>query len=838
MSYAEKAMKNCKKITPPLHPLPKSTQENIPVQAISEDGIFLLEKKAEGQDKLYDKAYLFTDTNFSIKEEDEKESYFKLYTQFLNSLGVSFKILIMNNNRNMEKIRREVFLKCEDARYQELVQEVNQRIEKSLAYGMNGIEQVRVFVISCERQDIDRARDFFRTLEANLILNFKRLGSTLIPCGAEERLRLLHAFYRLGKEEDYNFNYAEAFRKKTDWRNDICNLAIQEYRDEKGRFDGKTLKYDDRYVRVLFARQFPNSIGDKFMQDITGVSFHTITALDCAPIPQNIAKARFMDLYMNNGRSIEKQQEQRNRARAFSSDISYDKRREKEEIESYLDILTENDEKLLYLGLYIIVTAFGKEELESYCITLDTIAKGYGIALEPAYADQRNAVNTALPVAVRYYDAMRPVFTQSMCGFIPFNVQELYHPGGMFYGCNQVSKNIVVGDRKRLANGNGFILGITGGGKSVEAKCEMMQVVVNTEDDLIVIDPQNEYRELADNFHGQFINISSESRNNINPLDVATLGYMESRDAFVADKTELMLGICEQILKHEITAGQRSIISRCVRKVYQEYFEQEHGKHVKCPTMAEFYEMVKKQAEHEARDIELALELFVEGALDIFAKPTNVNTESRILVYGIADLGKDLSSVGMLIMLESIRARIARNYRKGKVTWLYIDEFHNLANQPVSAAFLEKIWKEVRKLGGMVTGITQNIADLLKSKTVETMLCNSEYLNLLKQSDIEIDIFRDMLRFNENILEFVNNSECGCGILKFGDILIPKDNRLNKDSLLYQMVNTNFHEIHAKKPKKKEVLAAFDSMAADKAQDMENVPYAPAGVISMPPKGE
>lgn len=237
MSYAEKAMKNCKKITPPLHPLPKSTQENIPIQAISEDGIFLLEKKAEGQDKLYDKAYLFTDTNFSIKEEDEKESYFKLYTQFLNSLGVSFKILIMNNNRNMEKIRREVFLKCEDARYQELVREVNQRIEKSLAHGMNGIEQVRVFVISCERQDIDRARDFFRTLEANLILNFKRLGSTLIPCGTEERLRLLHSFYRLGKEEDYNFNYAEAFRKKTDWRNDICNLAIQEYRDEEGRFD-------------------------------------------------------------------------------------------------------------------------------------------------------------------------------------------------------------------------------------------------------------------------------------------------------------------------------------------------------------------------------------------------------------------------------------------------------------------------------------------------------------------------------------------------------------------------------------------------------------------------
>ena len=835
MGYAGKVMRGCKKIMPPLHPVPKSTQESIPIQAIAEDGIFLLEQKPGGQDRLYDKAYLFTDTNFSIKEEEEKESYFKLYTQFLNSLGVSFKILVMNNNRNMEKIRQEVFLKCSDARYRELVDEMNQRIKKSLESGMNGIEQTRVFVISCERQDIDRARDFFRTLEANLILSFRRLGSTLIPCGAEERLRLLHAFYRLGKEEEYRFNYAEAFRKRADWRNDICNLAIKECRDETGHFDGKTLEYDGRYVRVLFARQFPNSISDKFMQDITSVSFHTITTLDCAPIPQNIAKARFMDLYMNNGRSIEKQQEQRNRARAFSSDISYDKRREKEEIEGYLDILTENDEKLLYLALYVVVTAFDKEELESYCITLDTIAKGYGIALEPAYADQRNAVNTALPVAARYYDAMRPVFTQSMCGFVPFNVQELYHPGGIFYGCNRVSKNIVVGDRKRLTNGNGFILGTTGSGKSVEAKCEMTQAVVNTEDDLIVIDPQNEYRELADNFHGQFINISSESQNHINPLDVSTLGYMESRDAFIADKTELMLGICEQILKHENTAGQRSIISRCVRKVYQEYFE---GKCRKSPTMEEFYGMVKQQGEREARDIELALELFVEGALNVFAKPTNVNTESRILVYGIADLGKDLSSVGMLVMLESIRARIARNYRKGKVTWLYIDEFHNLASQPVSAAFLEKIWKEVRKLGGMVTGITQNIADLLKTKTVETMLCNSEYLNLLKQSDIEIDIFRDMLRFNENILEFVNNSECGCGILKFGDILIPKDNRLGKDSLLYRMVNTNFHEIHAKKPKKKEVLAAFDSLASDKAKAMEDEPYAQAGVISMHPERE
>lgn len=834
MSYASKTMESCKKVTKPLHQLPRSTQETIPVKAIAEDGIFLLEDRPKGQDRLYDKAYLFTDTNFSIKDEEEKEGYFKLYTQFLNSLGVSFKILVMNNNRNMEKIREDIFLRCRDERYRNLVDEINQRISKCLKQGRAGIEQERVFVISCERQNIDRARDFFRTLESNLILNFKRLESTLIPLDAEGRLRLLHAFYRLGKEEEYRFRYADAFRKRADWRNDICNLSLKEYQDDSGRFDFQTLQYDDRYVRVLFARQLPNSINDKFMKDITSVSFHTITAIDCAPVPQDIAKARLLSIYMETERSIEKQQEQRNKARAYSSDISYDKRREKEEIENSLDILIENDEKLMYMALYIVVTAFGKEELESYCITLDTIAKGYGIMLEPAYADQRNAVNTALPVATRYYDAMRPVFTQSLCGFIPFNVQELYHPGGIFYGCNQISRNIIVGDRKRLTNGNGFILGTTGGGKSVEAKCEMAQVVVNTEDDLIVIDPQNEYRELAENFHGQFINISSESKNTINPLDTSTLEYMESNDAFIADKTELMLGICEQILKHEMTAGQRSIISRCVRNIYAGYFEK---KRAKCPTMTEFYEMAKLQPEQEARDIVLALELFVEGALNIFSKPTNVNTKSRILIYGIADLGKDLSSVGMLVMLESIRARIARNARKGRVTWLYVDEFHNLAAQPVSAAFMEKIWKEVRKLGGMVTGITQNIADLLKSKTVETMLCNSAYLNLLRQSEIEIEIFQQLLRFNDNILEFVNNSEKGCGILKFDDVLIPKDNRIDKESLLYRLVNTNFHEIHAKKPGKKSVIRAIDAMPYEKEKDMEAIPYPADCIVRTDQKG-
>lgn len=821
MSYSKKMMEGCRSLTLPVYSKPKSVQQTIPIYRIAEDGVFQIEKKKENESKRFDKAYIFVDTNYSIKNIEEREDFLNIYCQFLNSLNVSFKIVIMNNNQNMEHIRRDVFIRNSESDFAPLVNDINQNIENGIQKGRNGIDQVKLFVITCDRQNVEHARDFFRTIEANLKMNFGRLESALIPLDARERLRYLHSFYRMGKEEEYHFNFEDVFQRTTDWRNLICSLSIRYHKDEAGKLDGETLECDGRFVRVLFVRELPNSIADDFVQMLTAVSFHTITTIDVAPIPTQVARKRLMDLYMGNGRSIDRQQEQRNKVRAYSSEITYDKRKEKEEIESYLDILTKNDEKLFYMGLYITVTAATKKALESNVLSLYSIAANQNIELEPALYDQLRALHTSLPLGARHCNAMQPVFTQPLCAFVPFNVQELHDKGGFYYGINQVSKNIIIGKRKNLDKPHGFVLGSTGGGKGFETKNEMVQVVLRTKDDIITIDPQNEYQEIARTLKGEFINISASSGNYINPLDPQTMDNFDSREAFVADKTELMLGIAEQILKRDITMGQKSIVGRCVGIVYRDYFvrlEQKKGifsKPAVEPTMREFYEAMKSQEEEEAQNLKLAFELFVEGALNIFSKPSNVDIKNRFVVFGTNELGNDLASVGQLIMLESIRSRIANNARKGIATWLYIDEFHNLAGQAFSASYLEKIWKEVRKFGGICTGVTQNIADLLRTKEVETMLCNSGYISLLAQSEIELPILSQALGLNSNLLEYVHQSEKGHGLLKFGNKYIPKSNEIPKGTPLYDLFNTDFHEKQKQMLKKREIKRAVAALPSE-----------------------
>lgn len=784
-------MKDYREQTEKLYPVPKSVQELIPIYKIAKDGVFQLENKPQKAEKLFDKAYLFLDTNFATMDDGEKDGFLKRYCLTLNSLNVSFKIVIMNNNRNMEQVRRDVFIQNTETAFGGLVRSFNEHIEQCMMKGQAGIEQVRIFILTCKRQSAEQARDYFRSIEANLEVNFNRMQSGLIPLDAEGRLRYLHAFYRMGQEDEFKFDFDSAIRRGADWRDMISPLTMRHYQDEYGSFDGITLQMDERYVRTLYLPQFPNSINPEIVGKLTAGKYNVMITVDVAAIPQEVTRKRLTELYMQNGRIIEKQQEARNKAQAWSSDITYERRRERDELESYLDILNENDEKMYYVGVYAVLSAGNKTELENNVVSFCSMAEGEGFLFKPAMLEQIEALNTALPVGARFCSVMQPLFTQPLCAVTPFVVHELYEPGGLFYGVNQVSKNVLIGDRKKLKNGNGFILGVTGGGKGMDAKTEMMQVFLNTEDDIITIDPQNEYRDIAAYLNGQFIEFGSGSGHYINPLADDTREYMDSARAFLMDKTELMLGIFSQITENEITAQDKSIIGRCVREIYSG--EKRRGKI--SPTLIDFYNVMRQQPELQAQQIALALELFVSGSLDMFAQQTNVNTKNRFVVYGIADLGKEQSGVGMLVMLESIRSRIAANAKKGRATWLYIDEFHNLAGNQFSAQYLEKIWKEVRKLGGLCTAITQNIADLMVTKVVETMLCNSEFLSLLNQSEIEIDILSRVLGISDNLLSYVRNAEQGCGLLKFGDKYIPKDARLPKSSEMYKLFNTNFHEI-------------------------------------------
>lgn len=795
----KKRMQDYKELTQKLYPVPKSVQELIPIHKISEDGIFLLENKPKGVKKQFDKAYLFLDTNFDPLDEEEQKDIFKMYCSTLNSLNTTFKVVIMNINQNMKLIRETVFIKNEEPEFEELVASFNAHMERSLLQGRCGIEQVRIFVLTYKAYGLEEARDYFQAVEANLKLNFDRMKSGLYPLSATQRLKYLHAFYRKGEEENYQFEFNRAKRRGIDWRDVIAPMAVKQYQDGYGEFDGITLQIGEQYVRAFYVPELPNVVDTKVIKLLTEVPFHIILSIDTTPIPKEVSQKRLAELYMQTGRSIEKQQETRNRNGAWASDISYELKKQQEQLEEYQDLSNENDEKLFYQGLYAVIIAESKKELESTSVSFCSIAQGQGFLFKPALWEQIDVINTALPVGCRFCDVMTPLFTQPLAAFIPFVVSELQEMGGIFYGINQISKNTLIGQRKWLKNGNGFVIGITGGGKGMDVKQEIAQVTFCTDDDVVVVDLQNEYRDIVRVLNGQFIDFGAEEEHYINPLSTDTLEYMESKRAFLRNKTELMLGIFAQIMDEGLTAQHRSVIGRCVKEIYEGLGK----KGFVDPTLVEFYAVLDKMPEIQAEELKLALELFVKGSLDMFAKQTNVNTKSRLVAYGIAELGKEQAGIGMLIMLESIRARIAANAKKGRATWLYVEEFHNLATQEFSARYLEKIWKEVRKLGGLCTAITQNIADLTASKVVETMLCNSEYISFLNQSELEIEILHNTLGISDRLLEYVHNTHPGCGLLKFGDRYIPKDNRLPKDSAMYKLFNTNFHEIQEMKQKSK-----------------------------------
>lgn len=825
---SKKNMSDYKILTRKLYPSPKRVQELIPIFKIGVDGVFQLEDLPDGVDKLYDKAYLFEDANFATMDDYEKEGALKRYCRLLNSMGASFKIVIMNNSRDMEKMRRDLFLRCADTRYKDIVKSINDHVEESVQKN-GGIVQARLFVITCRREDERSARDYFRSIEANLVADFKSLGSVLIPLNAVERLRYLHAFYHLGHEADFDFTFEDMIRKHADWKDYISPRMVRQAPGPYGEVDGQTLQIDERYVRALYLPKMPNAIDPDMIRKIAGGSYHVILTIDVEAIPTDVARKKVSNQLLRNGREIERQQETRNKAWAWSSDISYDKRREKDELEGYLDIMNDNNEKFFYVGLYAVISSSSRSQLENDVLSFLTVAEGEGFSFVPAYFEQIEAVDTALPVGVRHLGIMRAMFTQPLSALTPFVVSELCDKGGIFYGINQVSKNVLFGDRKLIKNGNGFILGVSGSGKGMYTKLELIQVFFGTNDVIIIIDPQNEYKEIASYLGGQFIDFGAQAEHYINPLDTETMKYMNNKRNFLSDKMDLMNGIFSQILEGEIRSEYKTIITRCVMQLYEHMDE----KGYQVPTLKDFYDALSGMDEVWAGDLMLNMERFLITGLDMFAKPTNVNINNRFVVFGLGNLGKEQSGIGTLIMLENIRSRIVFNSRRGISTRLYIDEFHNLARDRFSSAYLDKIWREVRKQGGLCTAITQDITDALSSKTVQAMLHNSDFTALLCQHEAEMEILGNVLGISDTLLSYVDNSFPGCGLLKFGEKYIPMDARMPKDSLMYQLFNTNFHEkVRGRKLKKKvnEELGSLpekvQSQAALAPTDQEGVfPY-------------
>ena len=784
-----------------IYKVPLCIQDTIPIYRIAENGIFELESptnKDGGKKKLhqFDKMYLFEDINFSTQDEEEKEETGKRFETLLRSMNVSYKIIVSNHYADNGKLREEILQKAVSKEREPLAREYHQMIEDRLQEGRGGLLQSKYFIVTCRKPDYESAKNYFNTIEFSIQQLFHRLGSCLIPLDATERLRALHSYYRMGDEASFSFDWNEYLHLKRDWRDDIINTSLREYPEYLEMESGNC-------ACVMFIRKYPNGLTDQFLNELTNMNFPLIYTMDVEPLDNDVAYQMVMKKYMSNERSINREQELKNENGDYSTNINYERRKQQRDTEEMLDRISSFDERLLYVGITIVIKASSREKLEERTEKVRIIGKTHNMDIVLHSHRQLDALNTSLPTGARFVNTMRTITSEELSIFIPFNVQEIHDDLGYCYGFNKVSKNLIIGNRKLLKNGNGMVFGVPGSGKSYNEKSEMGQVLCFSKDDIIVVDPMGEYKGIAAAWGGQYINLTQSAENvfYVNPFHVPD--EVPDIDRFVAEKAEFAYAICEQALKPApLTSRHIAVIDKAVSSMYEEYFRKRKDKRRRknrpeSPTIPVMRNRIMElYGDNEAaKEIVEQLEVFADGTLDIFAREQSISDENRFTVYGFSELGKRMRAMAMLVMIESITAKIKYNQSDGVATWVYVDEMHELWGEEYSLHALEKMWREVRKRGGICTGMSQNLIDAKRNRSTKTMVSNSEFMLLLDQGTMDKEAVEDLFDISSEQLACVNGAEPGTGLIRFGDKIVPFDNTMEKDSSLYRLFNTNFHEM-------------------------------------------
>ena len=756
--------------------VPKGVQDILPIRAIYPDGIF-----QNGENK-YSKSFRFEDINYAVASREDEEGMFLKYCELLNALDstATTKITINNRNLNRKDFEKTILLGMADDGLNGYRKEYNAMlIEK--ATGSNSIVQDKYITVSIVRKTVEEARTYFNRIETELQAGFGRLGSKIEPVELSDRLRIFHDFFREGEETGFFFDLRDKMQKGHDFRDYICPDS---YENEADYF-----RIGDRYGRVLFLRDYASYIKDTFVTELTDRRKNMMLSIDIVPVPTDEAVREVEQRLLGVETNITNWQRKQNMNNNFSAVIPYDMEKQRAESKEFLDDLMNRDMRMMFALLTMVITADTKEELDSDTETVLSKARERMCQLAVLKYQQLDGLKTVLPFGSRKIDAFRTLTTESLAVFIPFRVQEIRDIGGIYYGQNVISKNMIIADRRRLLNGNSFILGVSGSGKSFTGKNEIVNLMLAGDADVIIIDPEREYAPLVKAMKGEVIEISASSPNHINAMDMSR-NYGEV-DPLI-EKSQFLQSLCEQIIAgHKFAKGQQSIIDRCTENVFR-YYQQGNYQGTP-PTLADFRDNLLKQPEPEAKSLALELELFTTGSLNTFSKQTNVNTENRLICYDILDLGEQLRAVGMLVILDSILNRITSNRKKGKQTFIFIDEIYLLFMHEYSAQFLFKLWKRVRKYGAYCTGMTQNVEDLLQSHTARTMLSNSEFIVMLNQAATDRIELAKLLNISSTQLSYITDVEAGHGLIKVGSSLVPFENRFPHNSL-YHLMTTKASE--------------------------------------------
>lgn len=766
-----KTLKNLLKQDKERYTVPRKVQDVIPVRRIWKDGIFMTGGK-------FAKTYKFTDINYLVASREDKESMFLTYSELLNSLdsGATTKITINNRRLNKANFEQSILMPLRGDFRDEYRREYNQMLLDK-ATGANGIVQEKYLTISVVKKDIEEARAYFARVGADLISHFSALGSKCTELDAEEKLRVLHDFYRQGEEAAFHFDPQDMMKKGHDFRDYICPDSIEKNSDY--------LKLGEKFCRVLFLKDYASYIKDSMVTELTDFNRNMMLSIDVVPVPTDEAVREVENRLLGVETNITNWQRRQNANNNFSAVIPYDMELQRKESKEFLDDLTTRDQRMMFGLITMVLCADSKEQLDSDTEAVLSVARKHMCQLATLKFQQLDGLNTVLPIGARKINAFRTLTTESLAVFIPFKVQEIRDSGGIYYGENAISHNLIMCNKANLLNQSAFLLGVPGSGKSFCAKELITFLILNTDDDILICDPEGEFVPLVQALGSDIstiIRMAAGGKDRLNAMYMVD-GYGENNP--IVEKSQFVMSLVEQIDKNGVGPQQKSIIDRCTALVYQE--AQQKGT---VATLCDLRDKILEQPEDKAKEIALSLELFTKGSLDIFGHESTVDLDKRIVVFDIRSLGAQLKPTGLLVITDTILNRVTLNWKKGKRTHVFIDEFHVVFENEQSGIFFNSAWRQFRKRGAYPTAITQNVEYLLDSVQASTMLSNSEFVVMLNQAASDRAKLAKLLNISDEQMSYVTNADAGCGLIKYGSALVPFINRFPKNTKLYQLMTT------------------------------------------------
>ena len=758
---------------------PRTTQGTIPYERMWPDGICRV------TEKYYTKTIQFQDINYQLAQNDDKTSIFEGWCDFLNYFdsSIHLQFSFLNLTAGAESFEQSIIIPDKDDGFDDIRKEYAEMLQSQLAKGNNGLTKTKYITFGIDADNIKEAKPRLERIEIDLMNNFKRLGVAASPLNGKERLKVMYDMFHMDNQSPFRFNW--------DWlaptglnTKDFIAPSSFDFREKR------SFGLGDKCGEVSFYNIIASDLNDRTLADLLAMESSLVVGLHIQAIDQNAA-------IKNVKRKITELDEMKINEQKKAVRSGYDMDIIPSDLATYggeakklLEDLQSRNERMFLITFLMLNTAQNKKQLNLNVKQAQSIAQQHNCQLIPLDFQQEGGMVSCLPLGYNKIGIQRGLTTSSTAIFVPFTTQELFQTGkeALYCGLNALSNNMIMVDRKLCKNPNGLILGTPGSGKSFAAKREIANVLLVTNDDVIICDPEGEYYPLVEAFHGQVVKISPTSKNYINPMDI-NLNYSDE-DNPLSLKSDFILSLCELIVggRDGLQPIEKTIIDRAVHIIYQPYLNDPRPENV--PILQDLYNTLRKQDEKEAKTLATALEIYVTGSLNVFNHRTNVDVNNRLVCYDIKELGKQLKKLGMLIVQDQVWGRVTANREAHKSTRYYIDEFHLLLKEEQTAAYSVEIWKRFRKWGGIPTGITQNVKDLLASQEIENIFENSDYIYMLNQAAGDREILAKKLGISQHQLSYVTQSGEGEGLLFYGNVILPFVDRFPKDLKLYSIMTT------------------------------------------------